>query len=78
MEKAIMVYLIIEGVIFLLPLISLFMKLGRYAERIDKLEQRIEEMSTIDNRLTTIETKIDLLLENKLRINDNNTGTSGQ
>lgn len=73
-----MVYLIIEGVIFLLPLISLFMKLGRYAERIDKLEQRIEEMSTIDNRLTTIETKIDLLLENKLRINDNNTGTSGQ
>ena len=71
-----MVYLIIEGIIFLLPMISLFMKLGRYAERIDKLEQRIEEMSTIDNRLTTIETKIDLLLENKLRINDNNTGTS--
>lgn len=78
MEKAIMVYLIIEGVIFLLPLISLFMKLGRYAERIDKLEQRIEEMSTIDTRLTTIETKIDLLLADKIKLNDNNTGISRQ
>lgn len=77
MTTATFVYMLIEAVVFILPIAALFTKLGRYAERMEKLEKRVEKMDTIDSRLTAIETKLDLILENKVNLkNDNNTGTS--
>ena len=67
MDKAAAVYVFIEAVIFMIPIITLFIKTGRYIQRIEQLEKRLESYDTIDNRLTAIETKIDLLLEGKIK-----------
>lgn len=67
MDKAAATYVFIEAVIFMIPIITLFIKTGRYIQRIEQLEKRLESYDTIDNRLTAIETKIDLLLEGKIK-----------
>lgn len=67
MDKAAIFYVVIEAIIFMIPLITLFIKIGRYSERVDKLEKRLDNYDSIDNRLTAIETKIDLLLDGKIR-----------
>lgn len=72
MDKSTFIYMLIEAVVFFLPIAALFTKLGRYAERIEKLERRIEKMDTIDSRLTAIETKLDLILENKVNLKNGN------
>ena len=70
MEKSVFVFMVIEAIIFLMPLATLFAKIGRYSEKIEKLEKKVEDMSSIETRLTTIETKIDLLLDNKLVVQE--------
>lgn len=70
MDKSAAVYVIIEAVIFMIPLITLFIKIGRYSERVDKLEKRLDNYDSIDNRLTAIETKIDLLLDGKIKTDE--------
>ena len=68
METSLFVYMAIEAFIFMLPIVKVFLTLGTYKEKVEKLEKRIEKMDTIDGRLTTIESKIDLLIDGKLKI----------
>lgn len=65
------IYLAVEAFIFMLPIVKVFLTLGTYKEKVEKLEKRIEKMDTIDGRLTTIESKIDLLIDGKLKIENN-------
>jgi uncharacterized ion transporter superfamily protein YfcC len=70
MTQGMFVFMVLEAIIFLIPIATLFVKIGKYSEKIEKLEKRIDDMSSIETRLTTIETKIDLLLDNKLVIQE--------
>lgn len=71
METSLFVYMAIEAFIFMLPIVKVFLTLGTYKEKVEKLEKRVEKMDTIDSRLTTIESKIDLLIDGKLKIENN-------
>ena len=71
METSLFIYMAIEAFIFMLPIVRVFLTLGTYKEKVEKLEKRIEKMDTIDGRLTTIESKIDLLIDGKLKIENN-------
>jgi len=71
METSLFVYMAIEAFIFMLPIVKVFLTLGTYKEKVEKLEKRVEKMDTIDARLTTIESKIDLLIDGKLKIENN-------
>ncbi|MBQ2204596.1 MAG: hypothetical protein II411_01720 [Lachnospiraceae bacterium] len=71
METSLFVYMAIEAFIFMLPIVKVFLTLGTYKEKVEKLEKQIEKMDTIDGRLTTIESKIDLLIDGKLKIENN-------
>lgn len=71
METSLFVYMAIEAFIFMLPIIKVFLTLGTYKEKVEKLEKQVEKMDTIDGRLTTIESKIDLLIDGKLKIENN-------
>ena len=71
METSLFVYMAIEAFIFMLPIVKVFLTLGTYKEKVEKLEKRIEKMDTIDGRLTMIESKIDLLIDGKLKIENN-------
>lgn len=71
METSLFIYMAIEAFIFMLPIVKVFLTLGTYKEKVEKLEKRIEKMDTIDGRLTTIESKIDLLIDGKLKIENN-------
>lgn len=70
MDK-IFIYLLIEAVLFLMPIVKVFMVLGSYKEKVEKLEKRVEALDSIDNRLSTIESKLDLLIDGKIKITDN-------
>ncbi len=70
MDKATFVYALLEGIIFMIPITTLFVKLGRYTQRIDSLEKKVERFENIESRLSTIESKIDLLLEGKIKLNE--------
>lgn len=69
MDK-IFIYLLIEAVLFLMPIVKVFMVLGSYKEKVEKLEKRVEALDSIDNRLSTIESKLDLLIDGKIKITD--------
>ena len=71
MDKAVFLYMAIEAILFLMPIVKVFMTLGTYKEKVEKLEKRVDAFDSIDNRLTAIESKIDLLLEGKLKIENN-------
>ena len=71
METSLFVYMAIEAFIFMLPIVKVFLTLGTYKEKVEKLEKQVEKMDTIDGRLTTIESKIDLLIDGKLKIENN-------
>ena len=47
------------------------MVLGSYKEKVEKLEKRVEALDSIDNRLSTIESKLDLLIDGKIKIENN-------
>ena len=57
MDKPVIIYAVLEAVIFAIPLIGVFMRMGVYKERIDQLTKRIEKFDNIEPRLTTIEVK---------------------
>lgn len=59
--------MILEGIAFLIPIITLFVKIGRYSERIDSLEKRLDKFDSIDNRLSQIEAKVDLLIKGQIK-----------
>lgn len=70
MDKMIFIYLLIEAILFLMPIVKVFMVLGSYKEKVEKLEKRVEALDSIDNRLSTIESKLDLLIDGKIKITD--------
>jgi len=69
MDKATIFYMILEFVIMCIPIATLAVKLGKILQRVSTLEDKIKDYNGIDNRLTAIETKIDLLLDGKVKTN---------
>lgn len=63
-----LVYTIIEAVIFMIPILTLFVKIGKYAQQIEDLQRQVNSMNDIESRLSTIESKLDLLIEGKIKI----------
>ena len=59
MDKSAVIYVVLEAVIFAIPLIGVIMRMGVYKERIDTLTKRIDKLDNIESRLTTIEVKQD-------------------
>lgn len=43
MDKQTFIYLLIEAIVFLIPIATLFIKLGKYIERAEKIETAIKE-----------------------------------
>ena len=43
MDKQTFIYLLIEAIVFLIPIATLFIKLGKYIERVEKMETAIKE-----------------------------------
>jgi hypothetical protein len=96
MEHPSFVYMLIEAVIFLIPICALFIKLGEKSKVIDNLEERtkgypewkagidvkvtqlelndIEQNKTlvsINDNLVKISTQVQLLLDNKIKMESN-------
>ncbi len=69
MDKATIFYMILEFIIMCIPIGTLAVKLGRVLQRVSTLEEKIKDYNGIDSRLTAIETKIDLLLNGKVKTN---------
>lgn len=61
--------MLLEFVIMCIPVGTLAVKLGKVLQRITILEDTVKNYNGIDNRLTAIETKIDLLLDGKVNTN---------
>ena len=93
MEKATFIYMLIEAVTFLIPLATLFIKVGGYKKMLDDIDARTKnytewktktetkvsqlELQTISQQhvldeinknIVSIATKMDLLLDDKLKI----------
>ena len=67
LEKSTMIALLIEAAVFLIPLITLFVKVGKYAEKIETLEKRIDRLDGIESKLNAIDAKVDLLIQGKIK-----------
>ena len=93
MEKATFIYMLIEALVFLIPLATLFIKVGGYKKMLDDVDLRtkgytewraesntkisqLEFQTTVQQHLldeinkniVSIATKMDLLLDDKLKI----------
>ena len=68
MEKSLFIYMAIEAFIFMLPIVKVFLILGAYKEKVEKLEERIEKLDNIDSRLSSIESKLNLIIDGKIKI----------
>ena len=44
--------------------------IGVYKNRIDNLEKRIDKFDSIESRLSSMESKIDLLVQGKIKLDD--------
>lgn len=75
MDKATFIYMLIEAIVFLIPIATLFIKLGRLIERTEKMEEKVKDLpqwkATINEKVSTLELN-DIQQNNTLRaINDN-------
>ena len=95
MERATFIYMLIETIVFLVPLATLFIKVGGYKKMLDDVDARTKnytewktktetkvsqlELQTIaqqrvldeiNKNLVSISTKMDLLLDDKLKIGE--------
>lgn len=43
MDKQTFLYLLVEAVVFLIPVATLFIKLGKYVERMEKMEGKVQD-----------------------------------
>lgn len=93
MEKHTFIYMLIEAIIFIIPIATLFIKLGRSQKVLEDVDERtksypewkatinekvaslelndIQQNSTlieINKNITAISTKMDLLLENRIKM----------
>lgn len=96
MEKTTFIYMLIEAVIFLIPVGTLFIKVGKILGRLETVEKSTEGLSEfrattntkvtqlelqqiaqshtleeINNNLIQISTKVSLLLDNKIKMENN-------
>lgn len=69
MDKSTIFYMILEFIVMCIPVGTLAVKLGRVLQRVATLEEKVKQYNGIDSRLTAIETKIDLLLDGKVKTN---------
>ena len=75
MEKQIFIYLFIEAIIFLIPVTTLFIKLGGYKKMLEDIDDRTRSYSewkaTINEKVATLE--LNDIQQNKTltSINDN-------
>ena len=93
MEKQTFIYLLIEAIIFLIPVATLFIKLGGYKKMLEDIDERTRSYSewkaTINEKVATLElndiqqnktltsindnlvkisTQVQLLLDNKIKM----------
>lgn len=93
MDKQTFIYMLIEAVIFIIPIATLFIKLGRSQKMLEDVDERtksypewkataneklaqlelndIQQNSTlteINKNITAISTKMDLLLDSKIKL----------
>lgn len=75
MDKATFMYLLIEAIVFLIPIATLFIKLGRLIERTEKMEEKVKDLpqwrATMNEKVATLE--LDSIQQNNTlqSINDN-------
>lgn len=75
MDKVTFTYLLIEAIVFLIPVATLVVKLGRLIERVDKMEEKTKDLpqwkATVNEKVSTLELN-DIQQNNTLQsINDN-------
>lgn len=75
MDKATFMYLLIEAIVFLIPIATLFIKVGRILERTEKMEEKVKDLpqwrATMNEKVATLELN-DVQQNNTLQsINDN-------
>lgn len=63
--------LLIEAIIFLIPIVVLFMKLGRYAKVIEGVEEFPEWKSKVDTKVETLEKNDAIQNQTLVSINQN-------
>ena len=93
MEKATFIYMLIEALVFLIPLATLFIKVGGYKKMLDDIGERTKNypewkaktdtkvtqlelqtisqqntLESINKSLIEISTKVGLLLEDKIKL----------
>ena len=75
MDKATFIYMLIEAIVFLIPIATLFIKLGRLIERTEKMEEKVKDLpqwrATVNEKVAALELN-DIQQNNTLQsINDN-------
>lgn len=74
MDKQTFIYLLIESIVFLIPIATLFIKLGKYIERAEKMEDTIKEYpewkATTDEKVSKLEVDSVTMMANLQSINN--------
>lgn len=68
MDKITMIGFVIEACIFLIPFLTVMVKLGKTLEKVEQLEKKVASFNNIDSKLSVIENKIDMLIGGKIKI----------
>lgn len=93
MDKQVFLYLLIEAIVFLIPVATLFIKIGGYKKTVEDVVEKTKGLpewkATVDTKVTQLElsniaqqntlesinksiiaisTKMDLLLEDKIKV----------
>lgn len=96
MDKQTFIYLLLEAIIFLIPVATLFIKLGGYKKMLEDIDERTRSYSewkatmnekvatlelndiqqnktltSINDNLVKISTQVQLLLDNKIKMENN-------
>jgi uncharacterized ion transporter superfamily protein YfcC len=96
MDKQTFIYLLIEAIIFLVPVATLFIKLGSYKKLVEDIDdktknysewkatinekvatlelndiQQNKTLTSINDNLVKISTQVQLLLDNKIKMENN-------
>ncbi len=95
MDKQVFLYLLIETVVFLIPIATLFIKIGGYKKTVEDVVEKTKglpewkaatetkltqlelqtiaqqhTLESINNSIIAISTKMDLILDSKIKIKD--------
>jgi len=74
MDKQTFIYLLIEAIVFLIPIATLFIKLGKYIERVEKMETAVKEYpewkAMTDEKVSRLEAESTTMMANLQNINN--------